>query len=49
MIEWVRGKGLDFDRWDTKAGDNFRSRYESYLTDPKTEHRKTKWGGHQIA
>ena len=43
LIEWVRGKGLDFDRWDTEAGDNFRSRYESYLTDPKTEHRKTKW------
>ena len=43
LIEWVRGQGMDFDRWDTPAGDNFRCRYESYLTDPKAEHRKTRW------
>jgi hypothetical protein len=39
----VRGQGLAFDRWDTEEGDNFRSRYETYLTDPKIEPRKTKW------
>jgi effector-binding domain-containing protein len=43
LIEWVRAKGMDFDRWDTEQGDNFRGRYETYLTDPKIEPRKSKW------
>lgn len=44
LIEWVRSReDIAFDRWDTEQGDNFRCRYESYLTDPKIEHRKTKW------
>jgi hypothetical protein len=43
LIEWVRAKGMDFDRWDTKQGDNFRGRYECYLTDPKVEPCKSKW------
>lgn len=43
LIEWVRAQGLDFDRWDTEQGDNFRGRYEIYLTDPKVEPRKSKW------
>jgi effector-binding domain-containing protein len=43
LIEWVRAQGLDFDRWDTEQGDNFRGRYESYLTDPKVEPRKSRW------
>jgi len=43
LIEWVRVQGLDFDRWDTEQGDNFRGRYETYLTDPKVEARKSKW------
>ena len=43
LIEWVRSQGMDFDRWDTEQGDNFRSRYETYLTDPKIEPRKSKW------
>lgn len=43
LIEWVRAKGLDFDRWDTAQGDNFRGRYETYLTDPKVEPRKSRW------
>lgn len=43
LIEWVRAQGLDFDRWDTEQGDNFRGRYETYLTDPKIEPRKSKW------
>ena len=43
LIEWVRGNGLEFDRWDTPEGDNFRCRYETYLTDPKIQPRKTKW------
>jgi effector-binding domain-containing protein len=43
LIEWVRAKGMDFDRWDTDQGDNFSGRYETYLTDPKIEPRKSKW------
>jgi len=43
LIEWVRAQGMDFDRWDTEEGDNFRGRYETYLTDPKIEPRKSKW------
>jgi effector-binding domain-containing protein len=43
LIEWVRAQGLDFDRWDTDQGDNFAGRYETYLTDPKVEPRKSKW------
>jgi effector-binding domain-containing protein len=43
LIEWVRAQGLDFDRWDTEQGDNFRGRYETYLTDPKVEPRKSRW------
>jgi len=34
---------MDFDRWDTEQGDNFRGRYETYLTDPTVEPRKSKW------
>jgi len=37
LIEWVRGQGLKFDRWNSEQGDNFRGRYETYLTDPKVE------------
>jgi effector-binding domain-containing protein len=43
LIEWVRAKDMDFDRWDTEQGDNFRGRYETYLTDPEIEPRKSKW------
>ncbi|HET9905393.1 MAG TPA: GyrI-like domain-containing protein [Anaerolineales bacterium] len=43
LIEWVRAQGMDFDRWDSEQGDNFRSRYETYLTDPTVEPRKSKW------
>lgn len=43
LIERARAQGLEFDRWDTEKGDNFRCRYEMYLTDPKVEPRRTKW------
>ena len=43
LIEWVRAQGLHFDRWDTEQGDNFRGRYETYLTDPNVEPRKSRW------
>jgi effector-binding domain-containing protein len=43
LIEWAKSNGIAWDRWDDPKGDGFRSRYETYLTDPKIEHRKTKW------
>jgi hypothetical protein len=43
LNEWVRAQGMDFDRWDTEQGDNFRGRYETFLTDPRVEPRKSKW------
>jgi effector-binding domain-containing protein len=43
LIEWVRAEGMDFDCWDTEQGDNFSGRYETYLTDPKVEPRKSRW------
>jgi effector-binding domain-containing protein len=43
LIEWARANGMEFDRWDTEQGDNFRGRYETFLTDPKEEPRKSKW------
>jgi hypothetical protein len=43
LIEWVRAQGLAFDRWKTDQGDNFRGRYESFLTDPQVEPRKSRW------
>ena len=43
LIECVRDQGLAFDRWDTEQGDNFRGRYEAYLTDPKVEPLKSRW------
>lgn len=43
LIEWAKANGIAWDRWDDPGGDAFRSRYESYLTDPQVEPRKTKW------
>jgi effector-binding domain-containing protein len=43
LIDWVRANGLEFDRWDTEQGDNFRGRYETFLTDPGLEPRQSKW------
>ena len=43
LIEWAKNNGITWDRWDGEKGDAFRARFESYLTDPKIEHRKTRW------
>jgi effector-binding domain-containing protein len=43
LLDWGKANGLAWDRWQDPKGVAFRSRYESYLTDPKTEPRKTKW------
>ena len=43
LVEWIKTNNIAIDRWDSAKGDNFAARYEQYLTDPKVEHRKTKW------
>ena len=43
LIEWARDNGVAVDRWDAPGGDAFACRYEAYVTDPRTEPRKTKW------
>jgi effector-binding domain-containing protein len=43
LLQWVRANGVTLDRRETAEGDAFGCRYEAYLTDPRTEPRKTKW------
>ena len=43
LVEWAKANGIAWDRWNDEKGDAFRSRYETYLTDPAIEPRKTKW------
>jgi effector-binding domain-containing protein len=43
LVEWAKSGGVQWDRWDDPLGDGFRCRYETFLTDPKVEPRKTKW------
>ena len=40
---WVKEQKLEADREDTSKGEAFGCRYEAYLTDYRTEPRKTKW------
>jgi effector-binding domain-containing protein len=43
LLDWVAAEGLELDREGRPEGDAFACRYEAYLTDPRTEPRKTKW------
>ncbi|WP_203581913.1 GyrI-like domain-containing protein [Microbacterium hibisci] len=43
LQEWVRERGRDFDVEASPAGDRWAARVEAYLTDPRTEPRKTRW------
>jgi effector-binding domain-containing protein len=43
LIDWAKEKGIKWDRWDDARGDAFRSRYESYITDPGKEPNPDKW------
>ena len=43
LLEWANDNGIRLDRWDDPAGDAFRCRYETYLTDYRVEPRKTHW------
>jgi effector-binding domain-containing protein len=40
---WIREQGLVLDTQQHPAGEAFASRCETYLTDPRTEPRKTRW------
>ncbi|HEV2590509.1 MAG TPA: GyrI-like domain-containing protein [Gaiellaceae bacterium] len=43
LIDWASDNGLRFDQHRVAAGDAFACRYEAYLTDPRTEPRRTRW------
>ena len=43
LLEWADTNGVRLDKWDGPTGDHFACRYEAYLTDPRSEPRKTKW------
>ncbi|BCB75629.1 hypothetical protein GCM10022251_27610 [Phytohabitans flavus] len=43
LLQWVRDNRVTLDRQETSEGDAFGCRYEAYLTDPRTEPRKTRW------
>ncbi|MCU1410311.1 MAG: AraC family transcriptional regulator [Rhodoglobus sp.] len=43
LLRWIDAQGLATDSDRVPAGEAFRSRLEVYLTDPRTEKRKTKW------
>ncbi len=40
---WIQQEGLVLDTQPHSDGEAFASRCETYLTDPRTEPRKTKW------
>ena len=43
LHEWVRKQALELDSQPHPGGEAFASRCEIYLTDPRTERRKTRW------
>ncbi|WP_431279393.1 GyrI-like domain-containing protein [Leifsonia poae] len=43
LIRWVSEQGLSFDSHGSSEGDVFAARCEIYVTDPRTERRKTRW------
>ncbi|MET0692301.1 MAG: hypothetical protein ABWY56_00130 [Propionibacteriaceae bacterium] len=43
LLDWVSEQGLALDRRTEPDGDHFTCRYEEYLSDPRTNPRKTQW------
>lgn len=43
LIEWANANGVAWDRWDDEKGDAFRSRLETYLTEPDDEPDMAMW------
>jgi hypothetical protein len=43
LHEWVTANGVVLDAQPSSDGDEWAGRFEIYLTDPRTEPRKTRW------
>lgn len=43
LLEWVRDNGISLDVSTEPDGDHFACRTELYVTDPRTERKKTRW------
>jgi len=43
LLDWAKTQGHALDRIMIDTGDEFGCRTETYLTDPRTEPRKTRW------
>jgi effector-binding domain-containing protein len=43
LRDWAQEQGLTLDRTPGPEGERFGCRYEAYLTDPRSERRKTRW------
>jgi effector-binding domain-containing protein len=43
LLDWIGARGIELDRDEVPEGDRFGCRYEAYVTDPRSEPRKTKW------
>jgi effector-binding domain-containing protein len=43
LLDWAQTHGHALDRTTVPAGDEFGCRTETYLTDPRSEPRKTRW------
>lgn len=43
LLDWVQAQGHTLDREPIAAGERFGCRTETYLTDPRSDPRKTRW------
>lgn len=43
LLDWAQATGVALDAIEAPGGHRFGCRYEAYLTDPRTEPRKTRW------
>ncbi|MBK8024176.1 MAG: GyrI-like domain-containing protein [Chloroflexi bacterium] len=43
LLTWAESRPIRWDQWPAAEGDVFRSRYETYITDPAEEPDPSKW------
>jgi effector-binding domain-containing protein len=43
LLDWAAGEGVEWDMWETVAGERWGCRLETYLTDPSEQPDMTKW------
>jgi effector-binding domain-containing protein len=43
LLDWAAGQGLEWDMWETVAGERWGCRLEVYLTDPGEQPDMAKW------